>query len=95
MNTGIFTKFIFRLPINVYTDDDGIEEFSYSTKTELNSINQNIKYKCVSAQPDIFIAEAVDNPTDNNKKECVIRLRENIKYDQVNILCNNIEFTSA
>lgn len=73
------------IPIKYFINDSS-EELSRSSDDEINQINQNIIFKCISKQPEIFVAEVKaiaeeDKPSEINNY-CVVTIRE-ISFDIV------------
>jgi hypothetical protein len=61
-----------------------MEEFSSDSNDSLNTINQKLKVRCVSMQPDIFIAEVEKSNIDLEHYICKLKLRD-ISFSSVKI----------
>ena len=70
----------YHIPVNVYIDESSIDELSLDMNDSLNEINQNLNLKCISNQPEIFLAETDKKTLNSQTKECIIKLRD-IPFD--------------
>ena len=70
----------YRISVNIYTDESSNEELSLDINDNLNEINQKLNLKCVSNQPEMFLAETDPNTLNSKIKECIIKIRD-IPFD--------------
>ncbi len=82
----------YKIPLKFYIDDNMVE-LTKDSDDEINVIDQKINVKCVSIQPDIFLAdmkdeyldkstEILDTYSHTNNKYCSVTIRE-IRYEIV------------
>lgn len=77
------------IPLRFYINDD-YEELAKNSEDEVNFIDQKLKVKCVSKEPEIFVAEIIQKNVDKEKQlyfdydnECKVTIR-NIPFENVN-----------
>lgn len=69
----------YRLPLLFYINDQH-EKLSMDKVDRLNLIEQNIKAKCISLNPSLFIAQVEHI---NNDINCIIKLRSDTETDEI------------
>ena len=81
----------YMIPLRFYISDD-YEELSKNSEDEVNFIDQKLKVKCVSKEPEIFVAEIIQKNVDKGKQlyydydnECKVTIR-NIPFENVNFI---------
>jgi len=79
----------YAIPLKFYTNDN-LEELSNNSEDNVNFIDQNLNVKCISKQPEIFLAEFKDISYEkfdeitkkDNDNFCIITIRK-IPFDVV------------
>jgi hypothetical protein len=93
----------YKIPLKFFINDN-MDELSKDSDDDINEINQKINVKCVSKQPEIFLAEvkdeslsklteALDVYSHTDNKICSVTIRK-IPFDIVSFL-NNIKFCNS